>query len=341
MATPSAEGLTAKIAVLECKREALEAQLASVTDKDRELAIRAQITAISAEITSYNQRLGPVAPARSPKYFRIRRLEREGVAFADGGVIPEEILRLKVRDEADFNRQIDKGSLEYLTLRDSKERVAFDDIVSEPLDVWRSDENILYDGHLDFGRLSSKYASDGVKGYHDALEAQSGEALHLSMPRFLRQHALAVANHGLYYEAHRYQIWMRTPFDPPTPTPSKYGRERDGLLIGRESLWLLSVKSRFTETCITELLRDIGVPRSDRGIISPAHAFVAPTEVFLRSESNKMITLHDYMQKQMKMRPPRRLPFHGLAVSPLFAPGLAFPTAIERLHLIQRLIRRH
>eukprot|EP00403_Amphidinium_massartii_P014509 CAMPEP_0178426696 /NCGR_PEP_ID=MMETSP0689_2-20121128/29366_1 /TAXON_ID=160604 /ORGANISM="Amphidinium massartii, Strain CS-259" /LENGTH=363 /DNA_ID=CAMNT_0020048387 /DNA_START=134 /DNA_END=1223 /DNA_ORIENTATION=+ len=179
------------------------------------------------------------------KKFRLRVLEREGVPFMPRRILPETVKKMVTKDEEDYWRRLGRMHVVEVTRAGTTDPVLYNDIEHEPMGEWNSTNDVKYDAHLDVGDLSSKYAAMGVRGYHDALEVECGE--------WLQSNRKTMANHGLFHKDHRYQVFLKSPLD-------KAERERDGLVVMKTFLALVSVKSCFGKKELDELIADIHVP---------------------------------------------------------------------------------
>ena len=199
----------------------------------------------------------------------------------------------------------------------------------------------------------TKFAVDGVKGYHDALESQTCEALQAE----IKDGKTVVANHGLYHETSNTQVWMSIPpvdrlakqhekfcklggksehFSPIRRSASQSDgkrpplRERDGLLLTPTTVTLVSVKSRMTPQCIRQHLWDIGalllngkIRKAPQSIDAVATVLRIPSDPQTDPESKteKTISLRDYLHRTFPAADiPSKVTLRGLCVSPLFHP---------------------
>lgn len=238
------------------------------------------------------------------KFFRVRRLQHDDVHFLPGGVLPETVIPLVSKNEADFNRKMDKESIKRLTKFGTLEDLTYDDIETEPLDVWRSScDGVKYDAHFDFGTLSSQYASRGVKGYHDALESECGEWLR-------SERGCAVADEGLYHKDHKFQVFMKSPLDSAE-------RERDGLVLWQTQIGLVSVKSRFGEKEFEQLVADISL---GKGLQTNEVPRIDLSRWEVKREDGGMMTLLELHKKYFEVSR-NRLKLFCIAATPVFTPG--------------------
>lgn len=250
---------------------------------------------------------------------RFKRLE----ADAPFGTIEEKVIRIVVKDPSHYDKLLLRHNIIDLYLPGAKIPVDFDDLPNEPIAEYLSDENVKLVGVSDLGKISSKYASEGVRGYHDSLESEFGEhydSINLS--------TMVAANDGLYHTAHRFQIYLQAPWQTEP-------HERDGLFLSSSAVELVSVKSRFGDEEYRQLLASLHAPgqMGSNPVFDPALWKV-------QDASKNIIPVSEWIQTNKKIRDivgtPSQLPLRGLAVSPLFTPGLWQTTISPHISLYQK-----
>mmetsp|Transcript_54800 Transcript_54800/g.130698 ORF Transcript_54800/g.130698 Transcript_54800/m.130698 type:complete len:366 (-) Transcript_54800:45-1142(-) len=242
--------------------------------------------------------------AQVKKKFRVVQEELHGVPFVEGRILPKTIHRLAVKTEDDFNQKMNRHGFLQVCCTQTGDDLTYDEIQDEDVNTWRrSDENIKYFAKLDIGLLNSDYASHGVHGYHDALEAEIGETI--------ESNGVKMASEHCYHEAHRFQVWLQSPHDQQL-------RERDGLAMTERWLALVSVKSRFGSNEFEELLADINLgnlPGNQRPVMNMQ-------DWKIRDSAKQLVPVLDIYRKYFPTATRTQLPLLGYACSPVFTPGL-------------------
>jgi hypothetical protein len=217
----------------------------------------------------------------------------------------EEVIKFAVRDRNHYDSMLIRHSVIEARQPGTLIPVDYDDLPSETMEEFLSNENVKFLAISDLGKISSRYASEGVKGYHDALEAEFGE-------HYARlDHSVVAANDGLFHKDHRFQVFLQAPWQLTE-------HERDGLFLSSTAAELISVKSRFGEQEYRQLLKSLSHSEA------PAPTLV--TDLWkVKDASKKLISIRQWINNTPSIRQivgdPATLPLRGLAVSPVFTPG--------------------